>query len=73
MDTIVKEKKEGFFKRVFKGLRSEWMKIIFPNNEKIINDSVTILVCSIIIGAIIFMLDSAFGAGFGFLLRLCGK
>ena len=73
MATVVKEKKEGFFKRVFKGLRSEWMKIIFPSNEKIINDSVTVLICSIVIGGIIFLLDAAFGAGFGFLLKLCGK
>lgn len=73
MATVVKEKKEGFFKRVIKGLRSEWIKIIFPNNEKILNDSVTVLVCSIVIGAIIFILDAAFGAGFGFILRLVGK
>ena len=73
MSTVVNENKEGFFKRVIKGLRSEWMKIIFPNNEKIINDSVTVLICSIVIGAIIFLLDAAFGSGFGFLLRLCGK
>ena len=73
MSTVVNENKEGFFKRVIKGLRSEWMKIIFPNNEKIINDSVTVLICSIVIGAIIFLLDAVFGSGFGFLLRLCGK
>lgn len=73
MATVVKEKKEGFFSRVFKGLRSEWMKIIFPSNERILNDSVTVLVSSIIIGAMIFVLDSVFGAGFGFLLSLFGK
>ena len=73
MATVVNEKKEGFFSRVFKGLRSEWMKIIFPSNERILNDSVTVLVSSVIIGAMIFVLDSVFGAGFGFLLSLFGK
>ena len=73
MATVVNEKKEGFFSRAFKGLRSEWIKIIFPTNEKILNDSVTVLISSIIIGAIIFLLDSAFGSGFGFLLTLFGK
>ncbi|MBO6119213.1 MAG: preprotein translocase subunit SecE [Lachnospiraceae bacterium] len=65
----VKEKKESFFNRIIKGLRSEWIKIIFPSNEQILNDSVTVLICSVIIGLIIFVLDSLIGSGFGFLFN----
>ena len=63
----VKEKKENLFNSIIKGLRSEWMKIIFPSNEKILNDSVTVLICSVIIGLLIFVLDSLIGSGFGLL------
>lgn len=65
----VKDKKENVFAKVIKGLKSEWIKIIFPSNEKILNDSVTVLICSVIIGLIIFVLDSLIGSGFGFLFN----
>lgn len=63
----VNVQKENFFVRVFKGIKSEWMKIIFPSNEQIMKDSVTVLVASVVIGLIIFALDTIIGFGFGFL------
>ncbi|MBR1844884.1 MAG: preprotein translocase subunit SecE [Lachnospiraceae bacterium] len=69
MSDVKTNNNESFFVRVWKGLKSEWMKIIFPSNEQIIKDSVTVLVCSIILGLIIFLLDSVIGAGFGFLFN----
>ena len=69
MSDVKANNNESFFVRVWKGLKSEWMKIIFPSNEQIIKDSVTVLVCSIILGLIIFLLDSVIGAGFGFLFN----
>ena len=65
----VKDKKESVVSKVIKGLKSEWMKIIFPSNEQILNDSVTVLICSVVIGVIIFALDSLIGSGFGFLFN----
>lgn len=65
----VKDKKENVVGKVIKGLKSEWMKIIFPSNEQILNDSVTVLICSVVVGAIIFALDSVIGSGFGFLFN----
>lgn len=56
-------------KEIVTNLKSEWMKIIFPNNEKLLKDSVTVLVWSIIIGLIIFAFDSIIGFGFGFLFK----
>lgn len=72
MSTVV-EKKESIFSRIIKGLKSEWMKIIFPSNEQILNDSITVLICSVIIGLIIFFLDSVIGSGYGYLFSLFGK
>ena len=65
----VRDKKDSVVSKIIKGLKSEWMKIIFPSNEQILNDSVTVLICSVIIGAIIFALDSLIGSGFGFLFN----
>ncbi len=65
----VKDKKDSVVSKVIKGLKSEWMKIIFPSNEQILNDSVTVLICSVVIGVIIFALDSLIGSGFGFLFN----
>ena len=65
----VREKKESVVNKVIKGLKSEWIKIIFPSNEQILNDSVTVLICSVVIGVIIFALDSIIGSGFGFLFN----
>lgn len=67
--STVKEKKENVFSVIIKGLRSEWIKIIFPSNDQILNDSVTVLISSVIIGLIIFVLDSLIGSGFGFLFN----
>ena len=71
--STVKENNENVIAKIIKGLRSEWMKIIFPSNEQILNDSITVLVCSVIIGLLIFALDSVIGSGYGYLFRLFGK
>ena len=63
----VREKNEGLLISIWKGLRSEWMKIIFPSNEQMLRDSVTVLLFSVMLGFIIFVLDSIIGTGFGFL------
>lgn len=52
---------------IFKNLRSEWQKIIFPTQEQIVSDSVVVLITSVILGLIIFALDAIIGSGFGFL------
>ena len=67
MSEVSAVNKENIFLSIWKGLRSEWMKIIFPSNEQVIKDSVTVLVCSLVLGVLIFILDSIIGAGFGFL------
>ena len=69
MSDVKMENKPNFFSRVWTGLKSEWMKIIFPSNEQILKDSITVLVCSVILGLIIFVLDSIIGSGFGVLFN----
>ena len=54
---------------VFKGIKSEFNKIMFPTKEALIRNSFVVLVFSFIIGAMIFLLDNIIGFGFGFLLK----
>ena len=54
---------------IFRGLKSEYNKIIFPSREKLIKDSISVFIISIIIGAMIFALDSIINFGFGFVLK----
>lgn len=54
---------------IFRGLKSEYNKIIFPSREKLMKDSVSVFIISIIIGALIFALDSVINFGFGFVLK----
>lgn len=70
MSEVNNVKNTSVFANIWKGLKSEWMKIIFPSNDQILRDSITVLVCSIIIGLLIFVLDSLIGSGFGFLFNM---
>ena len=58
---------------IFKNLRSEWQKIIFPTQEQILKDSIVVLITSVILGLIIFALDAIIGSGFGYIFSIFGK
>ncbi len=53
----------------FKGLKSEYNKIIFPSQNDIIRDSTIVIIFSVVIGLIIFLLDSIITFGFEFVLK----
>lgn len=53
----------------FKGLKSEYNKIIFPTQNDIIRDSTIVIIFSVVIGLIIFLLDSIITFGFEFVLK----
>lgn len=69
-----KQKKENFFKRAGKGIatyakatKSELKKVSWPTPKQLVNNTVIVIVCIIVIGLVIFILDSIFGLGFNFL------
>ncbi len=47
----------------FKGLKSEFKKIIWPDKETITKQSFAVIVTTIILGVIIALLDAAIKAG----------
>ncbi len=49
-----KVKKTGWFK----GLKAEFKKIIWPDKKTLAKETVAVLVCSVLIGAIIAIIDA---------------
>jgi preprotein translocase subunit SecE len=45
------------FVRFFKDVRSELRKVIWPSKSQLINNTVTVLACCMIIGIIIWVVD----------------
>lgn len=67
-DSANKEKtsKPGFFK----GLKAEYKKIVWPDRETLLKQSVAVVCISIVLGAIISILDFAMQYGVDFLTSL---
>ena len=56
----VVEKKENKLVKYFKGVKSEFKKITWPNLKQITNNTGTVVAAVLIVGAFIFVLDQIF-------------
>ena len=55
-------------KDFFSGVKSEYSKIIFPNQEDLKKQTIATLIVSVVIGALIFLIDFVFKSLLGFIL-----
>ena len=69
-----KQKKENFFKKAAgkiangaKATKSEVKKISWPTRKQLFNNTAIVIACIIVVGVVIFALDTLFGFGFDFL------
>lgn len=69
-----KQKKDNFFKRAAKAIanyakatKSEIKKISWPTGKQLFNNTAIVIACIIVVGVVIFLLDTIFGFGFDFL------
>ena len=54
-----------FFRRIGKwlrDLRSEAKKVVWPTGKQVFNNTVVVIVCIIVIGIFVALLDAAFGS-----------
>ena len=68
--------KPGFFKRIgkwFREMKSELKKVVWPSGKQTVNNTVTVIVCVIVVGACIWIFDGLAGAIVRALLALAGK
>ncbi len=62
--------KKGGFKRLLKGLKSEFAKIAWPKKDSLRKQTIAVLATSVFLGAIIALLDMIFKYGIDFLAKL---
>ena len=67
MGETVKETKQK--KSWFKGLKAEFKKIIWPDGNSLVKETTAVLVVSVLLGAIIFVVDFVARIGIEFLVR----
>lgn len=63
--------KASLFERIkefFGGVKAEFSKIIFPNQEDLKKSTIVVLVASFIISLLILIIDTVFKFGLGFIL-----
>ena len=53
----------------FKGLKAEFKKIIWPDKKTLAKQTVAVTVCSILLGAIIAIVDALIQYGIDFIVR----
>ena len=49
----------------FKGMKSEFKKIVWPDKEALAKQSVAVIGVTVILGIVIYLLDSVFELGIG--------
>lgn len=63
------DKKNSGLQDFFKGLKTEYNKIIFPTRQDIIKETTATIVVSLLVGALIAVLDLIMKTGLGFIIR----
>lgn len=52
----------------FDGLKAEFNKIVWPDREALLKSTVAVITVTIILGVMIFVLDTVFEYGMGFII-----
>ncbi len=63
--TVEKPKKKSWFK----GLKAEFKKIIWPDKKTLAKQTVAVITCSVLLGAIIAVVDALVQYGIDLLVR----
>lgn len=65
-------KKKNNDKDTFADYKAEFKKIVWPTRPETVKRTATVIVTSLIIGAIIFCMDTVFTAGYSAIIGLLG-
>ncbi len=61
------DKKKGSF---FKSLKAEFQRIVWPDKDKIVKETTAVVIVTVILGAVIALLDFAIKAGLDKVLQI---
>ena len=62
-ETNNSEVKPAVKKSFFKGVKSEWKKITWPSKENLFRETTAVIIISVVLGAVIALLDAAIKFG----------
>ena len=65
-----KKNKKHSFSETVADYKAEFKQIVWPTRKEAASKTVTVIVTSLLIGAIIFCMDTVFGGGYNFILSL---
>ena len=65
-----KEKKKGRIKEAWRGFKSELKKVVWPSGKQTFKNLFVVLVVLVVCGALIALLDYAFGNGMAALSKI---
>ncbi len=57
-------------KKWFRDLKSEAKKVVWPNGKQVVNNTLVVIVCIVVIGLFVALLDTAFGFIRGLIIDL---
>ena len=63
-----KKSKPGFLKGFFSGVKAEFKKIIWPNRDDTVKQSIAVLIITVVVGVIIALIDAVVKQGVNFLV-----
>ena len=65
-----KSEKNGKKKEWFKGIKAEFKKIVWPDKDKLVKETIAVVIASLVIGFVIAALDTLIQIGFDKLLMI---
>lgn len=65
-----KSEKSSKMKEWFKGIKAEFKKIIWPDKDKLVKETIAVVIASLVIGFVIAALDTLIQIGFDKLLMI---
>lgn len=67
-----KKSEKPSFSETVKDYKAEFKKIIWPNRSEVAKKTVTVIITSLLVGTIIFCMDTVYTAGYNIILSLLG-
>ncbi len=65
----MEKEKKSFLRDFWKGLKTEYNKIVFPSRDDVIKQTAATIIVSFVIGAMIALLDVIMKTGLGYILK----
>lgn len=63
----------GFLSSKFNEYKGEFRKIVWPSRKDLYKQTVTVVVISLLVGAVIFLMDTVYGGGWNWIVEMVSQ